>query len=95
MNADKWVRRTFVLDLETAESLDYCAARMGRSRSEFLRAVVAEPAADLAGLLRRVPESPTAADLADLAAAGLAVVERRAGPQVSKLIGLKGGNSDE
>lgn len=43
MNTEKLARTTLVLDRETHEMLGELAARLGRSRSDLMREVVAEP----------------------------------------------------
>lgn len=43
MNTEKLARTTFVLDRETHEKLGELASLLGRSRSDLVREVVAEP----------------------------------------------------
>lgn len=75
MNTDKLVRSTFVLDRETSDRLTYIARRFGRSRSDLVREVLAEPVAVMESLVRGVPENPTQADLRQLALRGLDAID--------------------
>ena len=59
MNSEKLARTTFVLLRETHDQLDYVAKRMGVSRSELVRDVLAEPVALMAKWCESLPEQPT------------------------------------
>lgn len=65
MNSQKLARTTFVLERETHDQLNYIAQRMGVSRSELVRDVIAEPVAMMAKWVRSVPDQPTAEDAAN------------------------------
>lgn len=75
MNENLLARATFVLDRHTFEQLGFLSSRMGVSRSELVRQVLAEPVAHMAGLLARVPANPTPDQLKLLAREGLALVD--------------------
>lgn len=62
MNTDELVRATFVLRRDTGAQLAYIASRMGVSRSEVVRDVLAEPVALMAKWFAATPEEPTSAD---------------------------------
>jgi dolichyl-phosphate-mannose--protein O-mannosyl transferase len=66
MNTAKLARTTFVIDRTTHDQLNMISRRMGVSRSEFVRDVLAEPVAMMAGWVEAVPEKPTEADAAQL-----------------------------
>ena len=71
MNTENLARTTFVLDRSTSEDLAYLSSRMGRSRSSLVREILSPTIADLASLIRQVPESPTESDLEGFRRAGL------------------------
>lgn len=75
MNTEKLVRSTFVLDRDTSDRLTYVARRMGRSRSDLVREVLAEPVEIMATLMASVPADPTEADARQLALDGLEAVD--------------------
>ncbi len=56
MNSANLARTTFVLARETHEQLDFISRRMGVSRSELVRDVLAEPVALMAKWVRSVPD---------------------------------------
>jgi acyl-CoA thioesterase len=62
MNSEKLARATFVINRETHDQLNMISRRMGVSRSEFVRDVLAEPVAMMAGWVRAVPDQPTEED---------------------------------
>jgi hypothetical protein len=62
MNSQKLARTTFVLLRETHDQLEFVARRMGVSRSELVRDVLAEPVALMAKWVQSLPEQPTAED---------------------------------
>lgn len=62
MNTQKLARATFVLDRETHDQLAMICSRMGVSRSELVRDVLAEPVAMMASWVCAVPDNPTEAD---------------------------------
>lgn len=66
MNTDKLARATFVIDRATHDQLVYVCRRMGVSRSELVRDVLAEPVAMMAKWVRSVPDEPTEEDAARL-----------------------------
>lgn len=73
MNTELLVRSTFVLDRVTASRLDYVSRVLGRSRSDLVREVLAEPVrvmAELAGLWEKT------GDVNQLQLAGLDHVEQ-------------------
>ena len=76
MNSETLARATFVLDRKTAEQLAYLSDRLGVSRSELVRSVLAEPVDQMVGLMGRVPENPSESDLRQLALEGLEAFER-------------------
>lgn len=90
MNSQKWVRATFVLDHQMVENLSYISERTGLSRSQFVRDLMAEPLADLAGSFRTVPANPTEADLRQLSLNMLDVIEERAGQPMATLLQFAG-----
>lgn len=90
MNSQKWVRATFVLDHGMVENLNYISRRTGVSKSQFLRELMAEPLADLAGGFRSVPDVPTEGDLRQLSLNMLDVIEERAGPSMAALLKFAG-----
>lgn len=59
MNTDLLQRATFVLDRPTAERLHAIAHRLGVSRSELVRDVLAEPIALMHRWLDMLPEGAT------------------------------------
>ncbi len=59
MNREKLARTTFVLFRETHEQLGYVSRRMGVSRSELVRDVLADPVAMMAKWCESLPEHPT------------------------------------
>jgi hypothetical protein len=63
MNTSKLARTSFVLDRETHDQLAYLSTRMGVSRSELVRDVLAEPIALMAKWMLSVPDDPTTADV--------------------------------
>lgn len=75
MNTDKLVRTTFVLDRPTHENLNYLADRMQASRSAIVRTLLEPTLADMAKLMRSVPDDPSQVDLRQLALAGLDMVD--------------------
>lgn len=58
MNTQNYARTTFVLDRSTASDLTYLSRRMGRSRSDLVREILAPSIAELAGLVRCLPDQP-------------------------------------
>jgi acyl-CoA thioesterase len=66
MNTSKLARATFVIDRDTHDQLKMISRRMGVSRSEFVRDVLAEPVAMMAGWMEAVPDQPTEADASQL-----------------------------
>jgi hypothetical protein len=64
MNTSKLARTSFVLDRETHDQLRYLSSRMGVSRSELVRDVLAEPIALMAKWMLSVPDDPTSFDVA-------------------------------
>ena len=62
MNTRKLARATFVRYRVTHDQLAMICARMGVSRSELVRDVLAEPVAMMAGWVCAVPDNPTEAD---------------------------------
>ena len=94
MNSETLARATFVLDRRTAEQLAYISGRLGVSRSELVRSVLAEPVETMAGMMGRVPENPTDADLRQLALEGLEAFDQSVGPSLSLLHRMAGGRSD-
>jgi hypothetical protein len=64
MNTAKLARTTFVLDRETHDQLAYISRRMGVSRSELVRDVLAEPVALMAKWALSLPDKPTPEDAA-------------------------------
>ncbi len=56
MNAEKLARTTFVLDRETHEKLSELASLLGRSRSDLVREVVAEPIRFMHSQLAKLPQ---------------------------------------
>lgn len=64
MNTDLLQRATFVLDRPTAERLTVIATRLGVSRSELVRDVLAEPIEMMHRWVSSLPENPTQADAA-------------------------------
>ena len=56
MNTDRFVRTTFVLDRETSARLSFIARRVGRSRSELVRELLAEPVVMLQRVAATLPE---------------------------------------
>lgn len=66
MNTDRFARATFVIHRETHDQLRTICKRMGVSRSDLVRDVLAEPVAMMAGWVSSVPENPTEADAAQL-----------------------------
>ncbi len=64
MNTSKLTRASFVLDRETHDQLNYLATRMGVSRSELVRDVLAEPISLMAKWMLSVPDDPTSVDAA-------------------------------
>lgn len=85
MNSAKLARATFVINRDTSEQLGYLSSRMGVSRSELVREMLAEPVDRMAGLLGSLPEQPTEADIRQLALSGLGVIEEIAGPKMVEL----------
>jgi hypothetical protein len=85
MNNETLARATFVLDRRTAEQLAYISGRLGVSRSELVRSVLAEPVETMAGMIGRVPENPSESDLRQLALDGLDAFEQATAPSVSLL----------
>ncbi len=51
-----------MLERETHDQLNYISRRMGVSRSELVRDVLAEPVAMMAKWVRSVPDEPTPED---------------------------------
>lgn len=94
MNSETLARATFVLDRRTAEQLAYLSDRLGVSRSELVRSVLAEPVDQMVGLMGRVPENPSESDLRQLALAGLESFERAVDPELSMLRRLAGVGSN-
>lgn len=64
MNTDLLQRATFVLDRPTAERLTTIATRLGVSRSELVRDVLAEPIELMHKWVTGLPANPTQADAA-------------------------------
>ncbi len=64
MNTSKLARTSFVLDRETHDQLQYLSFRMGVSRSELVRDVIAEPIALMAKWMLSVPDDPSSVDVA-------------------------------
>lgn len=62
MNTETLARATFVLNKSAAEDLTYLSTRMGQSRSALVREILEPSVADLAALVRRIPDSPGPAD---------------------------------
>lgn len=62
MNTSKLARTSFVLDRETHDQLQYLSSRMGVSRSELVRDVLAEPISLMAKWMQSVPDDATPAD---------------------------------
>jgi predicted DNA-binding protein len=62
MNTSKLARTSFVLDRETHDQLQYLSRRMGVSRSELVRDVLAEPISLMAKWMLSVPDDPTGND---------------------------------
>lgn len=62
MNTDKLARATFVIDRVTYDQLAYITGRMGVSRSELVRDLLAEPIALMTKWVQSVPDEPTRAD---------------------------------
>ena len=94
MNSETLARATFVLDRKTAEQLAYLSDRLGVSRSELVRSVLAEPVDQMVGLMGRVPENPSESDLRQLALEGLESFERAVDPELSMLRRLAGVGSN-
>lgn len=65
MNTETLARATFVLNKSAAEDLTYLSTRMGQSRSALVREILEPSVADLASLVRRIPESPESPGPAD------------------------------
>ena len=55
------------MDRETHDQLCYLSSRMGVSRSELVRDVLAEPISLMAKWMQSVPEDPTAPEAAEVA----------------------------
>ncbi len=85
MNNETLARATFVLDRRTAEQLAYISGRLGLSRSQLVRSVLADPVETMAAMMGRVPENPTEADLCQLALEGLDAFDQAVGPSLSLL----------
>ena len=66
MNSAKLARTTFVLLRETHDQLEYISRRMGVSRSELVRDVLAEPVALMAKWVQSVPDQPSPEDVAQI-----------------------------
>lgn len=64
MNTSKLARSTFVLDRETHVQLDYVSKRMGVSRSELVRDILAEPISLMAKWMLSVPDDASGEDAA-------------------------------
>jgi hypothetical protein len=62
MNTDKLARATFVINRETHEQLGYIAGRMGSSRSDIVRDILAEPISLMAKWVHSLPDQPTQED---------------------------------
>lgn len=94
MNSETLARATFVLDRKTAEQLAYLSDRLGVSRSELVRSVLAEPVDQMVGLMGRVPENPSESDLRQLALEGLEAFERAIDPELTMLRRVAGVGSN-
>lgn len=94
MNRQKWVRATFVLGHKMVGDLNYISRRTGVSKSQFIRELMAEPLADLAGQFKTVPDNPTETDLRQLSLGLLDLIEERAGPQMAVVLGFAAKGSD-
>lgn len=94
MNSETLARATFVLDRKTAEQLAFISGRLGVSRSELVRSVLAEPVQQMAGLMGRVPENPSQADLRQLAIEGLDAFEKAVDPELTMLRRVAGERSN-
>lgn len=55
MNTDKLARTTFVLDRPTHEMLQVISDRLGRSRSDLIREMVADPIKFMHAQLAKLP----------------------------------------
>lgn len=64
MNTDQLARTTFVLQRETHDQLNRISKRLGVSRSNLVRDVLAEPVALMAKWVDSVPAEPTPQDVA-------------------------------
>lgn len=62
MNAETLARATFVLSKDASDDLAYLSGRMGRSRSSLVREMLEPSVREMAALVRRIPDSPTAQD---------------------------------
>lgn len=94
MNSETLARATFVLGRKTAEQLAYLSDRLGVSRSELVRSVLAEPVDQMVGLMGRVPENPSESDLRQLALEGLEAFERAIDPELTMLRRVAGVGSN-
>lgn len=56
MNTEKLARTTFVLDRPTHEMLQAISDRLGRSRSELIRGMVADPIKFMHAQLAKLPD---------------------------------------
>lgn len=63
MNAENLARATFVLSRSVHEDLSYLSRRTSVSRSALVRQVLEPSIAEMARVLRSIPDQPTAADL--------------------------------
>ena len=91
MNTTRYSRVTLVLDRHTDEGLAYLSKRFGRSKSELVRDVLEEPVQGMVAMLHRFPDGAEI-DPAQLALAGLELIEATAGPQLAVLQGVASGD---
>jgi len=70
-------RTSFTLPPAFVADLDFLARRLGVSRSAVLAEVAADPVHDLAELIAKVPENPTAADILRARGESVQVINQR------------------
>lgn len=62
MNTETLARATFVLSKDASDDLAYLSSRMGQSRSSLVREMLEPSVREMAAIVRRIPDSPTAQD---------------------------------
>ncbi len=62
MNTETIARATFVLSKDASDDLSYLSSRMGQSRSSLVREMLEPSVREMAAIVRRIPDSPTAQD---------------------------------